>query len=192
MQFLLTLLTKQLSVKVRAIFARIHRTVALLHREKVIKLNTHFPLSFFFFFSSLCLLPGWLVLLSRKLLLCRTRCRVLGQCWGWDSTCSYVYDALDSCGVHGNLAVCRTSVPASVPIWPQSTASGSTVSSRIWWRRQATALPGSEGTISRFVQEKPRVSGTESGPNHTDGVKSFPVGCLEMGGWNAGWLRQLG
>lgn len=61
MQFLLTLLTKQLSVKVRAIFARIHRTVALLHREKVIKLNTHFPLSFFFFFlarSAFCL-AGW-------------------------------------------------------------------------------------------------------------------------------------
>lgn len=23
----------------------------------------------------------------------------------WDSTCSYLYDALDSCGVHGNLAL---------------------------------------------------------------------------------------
>lgn len=60
-QFLPTLLTEQLSVKVRAIFARIHRTVVLLHCEKAIKLITHyFPLSFFFFLArfSFCL-DGW-------------------------------------------------------------------------------------------------------------------------------------
>lgn len=50
-------------------------------------------------------------------------------------------------------SVCRASVPASGPIWPQSTVSGSTISSRGCSKLEVTPLAGLEAIILRFVEQ---------------------------------------
>lgn len=137
-------------------------------------------------------MPGWLVGLSRKLLLHRTQCRVLGQCWGGTAPVHAFMMRLS----HVALTEISPFAELLCQLWSQSGLSPQHLG--VWVPPEADEDGRPQLRLDRRVlfrglyEEKKRVSGTESGPTHTDGVQSFPLGHLEMGGWNAGWLRQLG